>query len=239
MLNFNYILLQIPLIAGDEAIMPENIVHESYLDLILKGGWILLPIFLLSILAIYMIIYKIINISILGKRNKRWLSRTIELISENKIEQATLLASESSSAEAAIIYAGLKDWDNDISDLSEIENSMELEARIQLGKLDSGMSWLAVTASVAPMLGFLGTIFGVIKIFYSIAQTNDLSIATISTGLYEKMISSGSGLFVGIIAFMGYSLINARIDKIANRLDWSSNQVLKALKRNSKQTQTV
>jgi len=80
------------------------------------------------------------------------------------------------------------------------------------------------------MLGFLGTIFGVIKIFYNISVTNDLNIANISDGLYQKMICSGAGLFVGIIAYSGYYILNGRIDKIVVKIDKSSNDLLKEIR---------
>lgn len=201
--------------------------EESYFSLILKGGWILLPIFLLSLLSIYVIINKWFVIDKLGKKDSIWLSRVLELIHDNKIDKAVKICVERPHAAGQVIGSGLKDFDNTIEDVQE---SMEVEARQQLSELESQMNWLAVTASIAPMLGFLGTIFGVIKIFYDIARTNDLAIDTISTGLYQKMICSGAGLLVGIIAFAGYHLLNGRIDKIVVDLDRASNEALRAIK---------
>lgn len=201
--------------------------EESYFSLILKGGWILLPIFLLSLLSIFVIINKWFVIDKLGKKDSIWLSRVLELIHDNKIDKAVKICVERPHAAGQVIGSGLKDFDNTIEDVQE---SMEVEARQQLSELESQMNWLAVTASIAPMLGFLGTIFGVIKIFYDIARTNDLAIDTISTGLYQKMICSGAGLLVGIIAFAGYHLLNGRIDKIVVNLDRASNEALRAIK---------
>lgn len=228
-MNLLSIILQI---VNEPISSAPEIMEESYLELILKGGWILLPIFLLSILAIYIIIYKVISLSSVGRFNKRRILKIVELIYDKKIDQATSYAAEYETADLAIINAGLEEFDGNIEDAQE---AMEVESRTQLARLESGLTWLAITASVAPMLGFLGTIFGVIKIFYNISLTNDLSIGNISAGLYEKMICSGAGLFVGIIAFVGYSLLNTKIDKIVNKLDWSTNQVLKALRKVNKQ----
>lgn len=201
--------------------------EESYLSLVLKGGWILLPIFLLSLLAIYVIINKWLVINRLGKKDSVWLSRVIELIHEGKVDKALKFCVERPYASAKVIAAGLKDFE--LSD-TEIEESMEVEARQQVNALENQMNWLGITASIAPMLGFLGTIFGVIKIFYDIARTNDLAIDTISTGLYQKMICSGAGLLVGIIAYSGYYLLNGRIDKVVANIDKESNEVLKAIR---------
>lgn len=224
-----YTLLQAaaPVVEMANPMVTETMPEESYLSLVLKGGWILLPIFLLSLLSIYVIINKWFALSKLGRKDTLWLSRVLELIHDRKIDKAVKICVERPHASAQVIGAGLKDFDNDIEDIQE---SMEVEGRIQASELDSQMNWLAVTASIAPMLGFLGTIFGVIKIFYDIARTNDLAIDTISTGLYQKMICSGAGLLVGIIAFAGYHLLNGRIDKIIVDLDKSSNEALRAIK---------
>lgn len=201
--------------------------EESYFSLILKGGWILLPIFLLSLLSIYVIINKWLVISRLGKKDTIWLSRVIELVNEGKIDKALKFCIERPYASAKVIAAGLKEFG--LSE-KEIEEAMEVEARQQVNILENQMNWLGITASIAPMLGFLGTIFGVIKIFYDIARTNDLAIDTISTGLYQKMICSGAGLLVGIIAYSGYYLLNGRIDKAVVNIDKESNEVLKAIR---------
>ncbi|GAB6120254.1 MotA/TolQ/ExbB proton channel family protein [Dysgonomonas termitidis] len=201
--------------------------EESYLSLVMKGGWILLPIFLLSLLAIYVIINKWLVVNRLGKKDSVWLSRVVELIHEGKVDKALKFCIERPYASAKVIAAGLKDFDRDDK---EIQESMEVEARQQISILESQMNWLGITASIAPMLGFLGTIFGVIKIFYDIAKTNDLAIDTISTGLYQKMICSGAGLLVGIIAYAGYYVLNGRIDKVVVNIDKESNEVLKAIR---------
>lgn len=200
---------------------------ESYLNLVLKGGWILLPIFLLSLLAIYVIINKWLVINRLGKKDPVWLSRVVELIHEGKIDKALKFCVERPYASAKVIAAGLKEFEQEDN---EIQEAMEVEARQQVSVLESQMSWLGITASIAPMLGFLGTIFGVIKIFYDIARTNDLAIDTISTGLYQKMICSGAGLLVGVVAYSGYYLLNGRIDKVVVNIDKESNEVLKAIR---------
>ena len=203
-------------------------IEESYFDLIIKGGWIMLPLFLMLLLAIYLIIYKMISLNSLGKKNERLLPKVTEFILDDKVDKALFIVSETKTAESAVIWSGLQNLEEGVD---TIESQMELEARVQISKLESGLNWLAIISSVAPMLGFLGTIFGVIKIFYNIAQTNDLSINTISEGLYEKMICSASGLLVGMIAYVGYYLLNNKVDKIVLNIDFSSNNILKAIKK--------
>ncbi|WP_165023066.1 MULTISPECIES: MotA/TolQ/ExbB proton channel family protein [unclassified Dysgonomonas] len=220
-----FVLLQetTPIVDVATQVAPE----ESYFNLVLKGGWILLPIFLLSLLAIYVIINKWLIINRVGKKDLVWLSRVVELVHEGKTDKALKFCVERPYSSAKVVAAGLKDFD---CDDSEIQESMEVEARQQVSMLENQMNYLGITASIAPMLGFLGTIFGVIKIFYDIAKTNDLAIDTISTGLYQKMICSGAGLLVGIIAYTGYYILNGRIDKVVANIDKESNEILKAIR---------
>lgn len=213
--------------ATENSQVVETMPEESYLSLIMKGGWILLPIFLLSLLAIYIIINKWLVVNRLGKKDAIWLSRVSELVHEGKIDKALKFCAERPYASAKVIASGLKEIN---STESEIQETMEVEARQQIITLESQMNYLGITASIAPMLGFLGTIFGVIKIFYDIAKTNDLAIDTISTGLYQKMICSGAGLLVGIIAYAGYYILNSRIDKVVANIDKDSNELLKAIR---------
>ena len=177
----------------------------------------MLPIAILSILAIYYIIERTLIIRKVGKSDSIWQSRIVELISENKIEQALKFCFEKPYILGKVIAAGLKEKEDTIA---EIEETMEVEARQQVSKLENHMNYLGIIASIAPMLGFLGTIFGVINIFYNISQTADLDIATISDGLYQKMICSGAGLLVGIVAYAGYYVLNGNIDSRSEKHGW-------------------
>ncbi|SHF64997.1 biopolymer transport protein ExbB [Dysgonomonas macrotermitis] len=204
-----------------------TVAPESYFSLIMKGGWVMIPIAILSILSIYYIIERWITISKAGKKDSIWQSRIIELISEGKTDRALNFCFEKPYVLGKVVAAGLKD---EVEPIEDIEQSMEIEARQQISKLENHMNYLGIIASIAPMLGFLGTIFGVITIFYNISQTADLDIATISDGLYQKMICSGAGLLVGIVAYSGYYVLNGRIDKITSNLDKDSNEALRAIK---------
>ena len=210
--------------------VPQNvIVEESFISLLLKGGWILLPLFLLSLLAVYVIIERwlVIDNANWKKEHQPVVLKIAALIKDGSIEKARSLCSGFNTSSAKVIQAGLSEIDNDLRD---IEDSMEVEARQEMSKLETNMNYLGITASIAPMLGFLGTIFGVIKIFYNISVTNDLSISSISDGLYQKMICSGVGLFVGIIAYAGFYVLNGKIDKVVSRADKDANEILKAIR---------
>ncbi|MBC7440060.1 MAG: MotA/TolQ/ExbB proton channel family protein, partial [Flavobacterium sp.] len=99
--------------------------------------------------------------------------------------------------------------------IAEIESNMEKTANIEIAQMERGLGYLGLISGIAPILGFIGTISGVIKIFYSISVTENISIGNISGGLYEKMISSGAGLVVGVVAYSAYHLFNMMIDNFS------------------------
>ena len=200
---------------------------ESYFSLMAKGGVILIPIFLLAGLAIFLIADKWHFLRKLDKSDNRALAYLLRLIYEGDTDKAVKFAGERNNPAFNVIAAGLKD---DNGSMQDVEESMQVESRMQIARLEKGLNYLAITASVAPMLGFLGTIFGVIRIFYDISLSGQLDISTISNGLYEKMICSGTGLLVGIIAYSGYSLLNGRIDKVVLQMDVTVNEGLKAIR---------
>jgi len=204
-----------------------NVVSESYFSLLLKGGWILLPLFLLLALSIYVIIERIVVLSTMGKSDSVWFARIKDLIYEYKFESASNFCISNTNAYSKVVGAGLSQVNNDID---AVQNSMQSEANQQVSIMEKHLNWLGITASVAPMLGFLGTIFGVILIFFRIAQTNEFEINTIADGLYQKMICSGVGLFVGIIAYTGYQLLNGKIDRIVTGMDKCANDLINILR---------
>jgi biopolymer transport protein ExbB len=211
----------------------EIVREESYLSLLMKGGWILLPLFALLLLAVAIMIERWLVIGKAKSKDNLWLNRILELVSEGKISKAKLLCNEIQHSSAKVVATGLDSAET--NSMEEIQENMQLEGRQETSRLEIGLNYLGITASIAPMLGFLGTIFGVINIFYHISVTNDLSIATISDGLYQKMICSGMGLFVGIIAYTAYYLLNGKIDSIIGRVEKDSNEVLKTLRKYKKQ----
>ena len=202
-------------------------ISDSYFTLLLKGGWILLPLFLLFALSIYVIIERMVVLKTLGKTDSVWFARIKDLVYEYKFDSAEKFCQASMNSYSKVVEAGLGQVNNDIE---AVQTAMQGEATQQVARMEKHLNWLSITASVAPMLGFLGTIFGVINIFFRIAQTNEFEIATIADGLYQKMVSSAVGLFVGIVAYAGYYLLNGRIDTIVANMDKYSNDLVNMLR---------
>ena len=202
-------------------------ISDSYFTLLLKGGWILLPLFLLFALSIYVIIERMVVLKTLGKTDSVWFARIKDLVYEYKFDSAEKFCQASTNSYSKVVEAGLGQVNNDIE---AVQTAMQGEATQQIARMERHLNWLSITASVAPMLGFLGTIFGVINIFFRIAQTNEFELATIADGLYQKMVSSAVGLFVGIVAYAGYYLLNGRIDTIVANMDKYSNDLVNMLR---------
>jgi biopolymer transport protein ExbB len=200
---------------------------ESMFDIVLKGGWILAPIGFLLLVAIYVIIVRSFELH-KSSKTKNLVDKIAPMLKEGNIDKAITICESSNMPIGEVLTCGLKNLGNPVSD---IKDSMEAEARQQVDDMSKGMNYLAIISSVAPMFGFLGTIFGVIKIFYSIALTDNISIGNISGGLYQKMISSAAGLLVGIIAFSAYHILNGRIDSIISSMERQSNQFLNLLRK--------
>jgi biopolymer transport protein ExbB len=181
----------------------------SVLEFITKGGLFLIPIALLLFYTLYIIFERYLYIHKAAKIDNHLMSDIRNHLTNANIDMAVNAAERSGAAQGTIIKEGVLTIGRNIS---EIEGNMERAANIEIGYMEKRLGQLGLIAGIAPTLGFIGTISGVIKIFYSISVTEDISIGNISGGLYEKMISSGAGLIVGIIAYSAYHLFNGKID---------------------------
>lgn len=184
----------------------------SLFEFFLKGGVFLIPIVILFIYTIYISIERYLFIRKVSKTDDRLLSTVNTQLSSGNLELALATVNREDTAQARVVQEGLLTVGRPIS---EVESNMEMVTNIEIGSMEKRMNHLGTIAGVAPTLGFVGTIAGVIKIFYDISQAGDITISVISRGLYEKMISSGAGLIVGIIAYFMYHMLIGKIDNFA------------------------
>jgi biopolymer transport protein ExbB len=187
----------------------------SVLEFIFKGGFFLIPIAILLFYTIYVIIERYLYISKAATIDSRLMVDVRDQLHLGNLDLARSIAERSNSASGNILKEGILVVGRPIA---EIESNMDRAADIEIAQMESRLGHLGLIAGIAPTLGFIGTISGVIKIFYSISVTENISIGNISGGLYEKMISSGSGLVVGIIAYSAYHLLNGKIDNFALKI---------------------
>jgi biopolymer transport protein ExbB len=185
----------------------------SFLTMFLKGGYILIPIVLLSIVAVYRF-QKYLDI----RRNRVSIGYgpINDLLRKGDIKAASVHLDHEKTSYANIFRRVIGKIGKSAE---EIENTLESASNIEIARVSKHLGYLGLIAGIAPMLGFIGTISGIIKIFYNISLTDNISIGIISGGLYEKMISSGTGLIVGIIAFTGYHILNMRIDHFISQVE--------------------
>lgn len=184
----------------------------SVLEFIFKGGFFLIPIVILLCYTIYLVFERFLFINKAAKIDQHLIKDIRVNLNSGNLEMAYTAAERSGNAQGNILKEGILTIGRPIT---EIESNMERAANIEIGEMEKKLGQLGLIAGIAPTLGFIGTISGVIKIFYSISVTEDISIGNISGGLYEKMISSGAGLIVGILAYSAYHLFNGKIDSFA------------------------
>lgn len=199
----------------------------SIVDFFIKGGWLMIPMVLLSILALYAIIERLITLNKRAKVSQKWLNNLYNLILAGKTEEAKLLCEQNNTAIAHVIQAGLE---NSPYGLSNMEKSMELAGQNEVHQLERNLSFLAAIAAVAPMLGFLGTVLGMIEAFRSMAQTTTaVTPQLLAGGIYEAMITTAAGLVVGILADAGYRYILTQVDKTAYQIEQAGGQLIEIL----------
>jgi biopolymer transport protein ExbB len=190
-------------------------VSAPVLEIMLKGGFVMALLAFALIIALYFIVERWIYLSKRSVLDDNLINVIKDNLKENRPDAALAYCERTPTAQAQVLATGLRFLG---SNMREIESAMETKGSVELSAMEGNLNYLSLISRVAPMLGFVGTIWGVINIFYSISTTNDLSIGAISGGLYVKMVASFAGLVVGIIAFLGYQLYIRKIDRFAERL---------------------
>ncbi len=194
--------------------LPPNEI--SLFSMVAKGGVIMIPLAILLLMSIYVMVERLLTISKASKKNATLLASIKEMINNGNLVNARSLCKSVNTPEAIMLEQGISRIGQS---MQEIREAMDKAGSSELSRLEKNMSILNITGRIAPMFGFIGTIIGVIKIFYDISVAKTVEIEVISSGLYQKMITSGGGLVVGVIAFIGYHFLNARIDKLAHRME--------------------
>lgn len=202
-------------------------IKLSILDLAMKGGWIMVVLAVLSIIAVYIFIERFIVVKRATKIDKSFMERIREYMKDGKIESATALCHGSDSPIARMIEKGLTRIGRPLSD---INTTIENVGNVEVGKLEKGVTLLSMIASASPMIGFLGTVTGMIRAFYNMSMAgNNIDIELLSSGIYEAMVTTVGGLIVGIIAYVFYTIIVARIQDVVNLLEAKATEFMDVL----------
>ena len=199
----------------------------SVMDLLFKGGFMMIPIFLLFIITIYILIERILVINKESKSPKNFTDEIITRVNNNDINGAKLICDDTNNPIARMILKGLNKIE---SSLKNIETSIENVGKIEIYNLEKNLSLLATISGAAPMMGFLGTVTGMIQAFISIAQEEGaVSPKLLSSGIYEAMITTATGLFVGIVAYLAYNYLVSRVEKLIHRMEYSTIEFIETL----------
>ena len=186
-------------------------------DLALKGGIMMIPLLLLSILAIYIFIERLVVIRKAAKNDNTFMERIKDYIHDGEIDTAMNLCKKTNTPYSRLIAKGISRLGRPMNDvLVAIENV----GNIEIAKLEKGFSLLATTAAGAPMIGFLGTVTGMVRAFYNMASAgNNADITTLSGGIYEALVTTVAGLIVGIIAMFAYNYLVSMVNGVVNQLE--------------------
>lgn len=209
------ILLQV---ITDVAETPNEAI--SVWELAKEGGLMMIPIVLCSFIAVYVFVERVLTINKANKSPDAFISKIKELVLRGDISGAKLLCTQFDSPIARMIEKGVSRIG---SPLKNIEASIENLAKIELFKLEKNLSILATISGAAPMMGFLGTVIGMVQAFISIAQEEgSVSPKLLSSGIYTAMVTTVAGLIVGIIAYLGYNYLVTRVSKVVHKMEYSS-----------------
>jgi len=218
-----YINVFTPITQGQ---MTDTTQVNNIAELMMKGGIIMIPIILLSLISIYLFIERYIYIRNVSRIDDKLMKGVIDELIKNQQANALVLAQKDQTAAGRILESGIGQIGKPVK---EVENYMESATNLEISMMEKDTGYLGIIAGVAPMLGFIGTIAGVIKIFYNISLADNISIGIIAGGLYQKMICSGTGLIVGVIAYSAYHFLQMMIDRYTIRVQKQVIGVLKVL----------
>jgi len=213
--------------AATETVAQPTEIRLSILDLATKGGWIMILLAILSIVAVYIFIERYIAVSRAMKYDASFMDRIREYMKDGKLDSAKALCRGNSTPISRMIEKGLSRIGRPLGDInSAIENVGNLEVAL----LERGVNILAMIASAAPMIGFLGTVTGMIRAFYNMSMAgNNIDIELLSSGIYEAMVTTVGGLIVGIIAYFFHAILSTKIQKVVNLLEAKATEFMDVL----------
>lgn len=210
-----------------EAPVSQTVATMNIWDLALKGGWLMIPIALLLFIAIAVFIERIFVIRKAGKEDSTFMNRIKDYIHEGKIDSAINLCRMTNTPISRMIEKGISRLGRPMNDiLVAVENV----GNIEVAKLEKGFPWVATAAAAAPMLGFLGTVTGMVRAFFAMANAGtNVDITLLSSGIYEALVTTVAGLIVGIIALLAYNYLVSQVNGAVNKMETRSMEFMDLL----------
>src|ERR1043165_2749693 len=197
----------------------------SLFKLLMSGGVLMLPLLLCSVIMCYVFVERLMAIRKAGSDDTQFINRVREQVAEGNLKGAKALCRNTGTPEAKMIEKGISRIGKPID---QIERSMEATGKLEIYQLEKNLSILSAIASIAPMFGFLGTIFGMMILFFDI-QHKGFELNSFAGGIYTKMVTSAVGLIIGLLSYIGYKYLNAQINRTVNRMEAATTEFLDIL----------
>ena len=224
-MNLLSILIQVSSAAINSTETEE--IKFSLWELSKQGGWIMIVLAIFSVIAVYIFSERFIAINKASKRDDNFMNLIRNFMIEGKLQEAKELCRETDTSISRMIEKGISRIGKPLND---IQTAIENVGNLEVSKLEKGVALIGMISGAAPMLGFLGTVTGMIRAFYDMSMAgNNIDIELLSTGIYEAMVTTVGGLFVGILSYIFYNIIVSKIDKVVNLLESKSIEFMDVL----------
>ncbi len=225
-MNLSFILAQVDLSTSGMA-EPAGELTLSFWELTLKGGWIMIPLVILWFVAVYLFIERYWAIKKASREDINFMNRIKEYIYEDKVESAIALCQAQNTPVARMIEKGIQRIGRPLSDVNA---AVENVGNLEISKLEDGLPTLATIAGGAPMIGFLGTVIGMIRAFYDMSMAgNNIDVGLLSNGIYTAMVTTVAGLIVGIAAYFGYNILVAKVERVVFTMEANTTEFMDLL----------
>lgn len=195
-------------------------------DLVLAGGWTMIPLAILSIMMVYIFVERFLMIQKALKDEKKFMIKVKEYLVEGKIDAARALCQQTNNPAARMVEKGISRIGKPMKD---IVSSIENVGKLEIYDLEKRIGFLGTVAGAAPMIGFLGTTLGMVKTFHAMKFESTVELQSISGGIMEAMVTTIAGLIIGILAFMAYNFMVSKVDKVIHHMEGASIEFLDLL----------
>lgn len=223
-MNLLNVLLQVPVV---ENVTEATELRMSLWSMAVQGGWIMLTLAIASVIAVYIFVERFITINRAAQNDNMFMESIRGYMKEGKLNDAKVLCQRTSTPLSRMIEKGISRIGKPLND---IQTAIENVGNLEVSNLEKGVALLAMISGAGPMLGFLGTVIGMIRAFYDMSMAgNNIDIELLSTGIYQAMVTTVGGLIVGILAFIFYNILVAQIDKVVNLLESKSVEFMDVL----------
>lgn len=210
--------------AAATQVVPKKEMH--LIDLLMQAGWIMIPLLLLSVATVYVFVERWMAIKKATEVDSNFMNIIRDNILSGNVTAARNFARNTQNPVGRIIDKGLQRIGKPID---SIENSMENVAQLEMYKLERNVNILSVISKVAPIFGFVGTLVGLMQLFFNINATGEYELSTIAGGIYTKLITSISGLVIGLIAYLFHNILSTQVEKALNKMEASAADFLDVL----------